>query len=116
MVTSLAPLTAARAQALMTRLFDEGEFLGPHGIRSLSAAYRGGVTLDVAGVSMSVAYDPSLLTAAPRITAWMVSPSARASSSRFKTTTAAPAPPRVPCAAASNARQCPSGEKIMHSS
>ncbi|HPV91021.1 MAG TPA: glucosidase, partial [Ornithinibacter sp.] len=29
-----------------------------HGIRSLSAAYRGGVTLDVAGVSMSVAYDP----------------------------------------------------------
>jgi hypothetical protein len=57
-VTSLAPLTAARAQALMARLFDEGEFLGPHGIRSLSAAYRGGVTLDVAGVSMSVAYDP----------------------------------------------------------
>ena len=57
-VTSLAPLTADRADALLRRLFDEGEFLGPHGIRSLSAAYRGGVTLDVAGVSMSVAYDP----------------------------------------------------------
>ena len=57
-VATLSPLTADRTEALLRRLFDEGEFLGPHGIRSLSAAYRGGVTLDVAGVSMPVAYDP----------------------------------------------------------
>jgi hypothetical protein len=43
---------------MLTRLLDESEFLSPYGIRSLSAAYRDGVTLDIAGTSMEIAYDP----------------------------------------------------------
>ena len=50
--------------------------------------------------------------ALPRMTAWMVSPSASASSSRFRTTTPAPFPSSVPAACASKARQCPSGEPM----
>jgi len=39
-------------------MLDEGEFLGAHGVRSLSAAYRDGVTMEVAGTQMSMRYDP----------------------------------------------------------
>ncbi len=53
---------------------------------------------------------PSLLVAKPRRTAWMVSPSARALESRFRTTTPAPLPSTVPRASASKARQWPSGD------
>ena len=48
--------------------------------------------------------DPSLLMALPRMTAWIVSPSASASASRFSTTTPTPVPKSVPLAAMSNGR------------
>jgi hypothetical protein len=57
-VTTLSPVPVPRLEAVLRRLLDEGEFLGPHGVRSLSAAYRDGVTLEVAGTQMSLAYDP----------------------------------------------------------
>ena len=50
--------------------------------------------------------------ALPLMTAWIVSPSARARSNRFRTTTAAPLPPTVPPASSAKARQCPSGEAM----
>src|SRR5882724_6947290 len=59
---------------------------------------------------------PSLLIAAPRITAWMVSPSACASSRRFRTTIPTPLPGTVPRAAASKGRQWPSGRSEEHTS
>ena len=39
----LALLDSDRLQRVLTRMFDEQEFLSPHGIRSLSAAYRDAV-------------------------------------------------------------------------
>jgi hypothetical protein len=45
--------------ALMRALLDEEEFLSPHGIRSLSAAHRGGVQTDLGGRSLSLAYEPA---------------------------------------------------------
>ena len=47
---------------MLSRLLDEGEFLSPYGIRSLSAAYRDGITLDIAGTSMEISYDPGEAT------------------------------------------------------
>jgi hypothetical protein len=52
--------------------------------------------------------EPSLLQAEPLMTAYTVSPSARASSRRFSTTTPAPWPETKPVAEASKARQWPS--------
>jgi hypothetical protein len=56
--------------------------------------------------------EPSLLSAEPFITARTWSPPASASASRFSTTAPTPPPGTVPAASASNARQCPSGEKM----
>ncbi len=58
---------------------------------------------------------PSLLIAEPRITAWIVSPSARARSSGLSTTTPSPLPGTVPLAWASKARQWPSRERMSPS-
>ena len=55
---------------------------------------------------------PSLLLAEPRMTARTVSPSATASSRRFRTTAPTPLPPTTPWARASKARVWPSGEAI----
>lgn len=59
---------------------------------------------------------PSWLTALARITARMRSPSARASSSRLRTTAAAPSPELIPSAAASNVRVWWWAERIPNSS
>jgi hypothetical protein len=56
--TTLSVVEPERYARLLTRLLDEEEFLAPHGIRSLSAAYRGGFTTSIAGQEMSLAYDP----------------------------------------------------------
>ncbi|MEO7235671.1 MAG: glucosidase [Lapillicoccus sp.] len=55
---TFAVVDPTRASRLFARLLDEGEFLSPHGIRSLSAAHRDGVDIDVAGMSMSLRYTP----------------------------------------------------------
>jgi hypothetical protein len=55
--TSLTPLVRERFDALLARLFDEGEFFSPHGVRSLSAAYRQGVDVAVGEESMPIRYD-----------------------------------------------------------
>jgi hypothetical protein len=59
---------------------------------------------------------PSLLRAEPRITARTRSPSRRASSRRLRATIPTPSPPTLPAAAASKARQRPSGERMLPSS
>ncbi|HEU4330738.1 MAG TPA: glucosidase, partial [Lapillicoccus sp.] len=55
---TFAVVDPTRMSRLLGRLLDEGEFLSPHGIRSLSAAHRDGLTIDVAGMSMSMRYTP----------------------------------------------------------
>ena len=49
-----------RLLRLLTRLFDEGEFLSPHGLRSLSAYHREHpYQLDVEGVRATIDYEPA---------------------------------------------------------
>jgi hypothetical protein len=49
-----------RLQRLMARLFDEGEFLSPHGLRALSAYHRDHpYVLSVEGVTASIDYEPA---------------------------------------------------------
>ena len=50
--------TRAACGGCLSRMFDEGEFLSPFGIRSLSAAYRDGYTTAVDGASMTIDYEP----------------------------------------------------------
>lgn len=56
--TTLTLVDADRLGRLLTRLLDEGEFLSPYGVRSLSAAHRDGVDVDVAGRRLSLRYVP----------------------------------------------------------
>ena len=56
---TLALVRPDRYARLLAHMLDEDEFLSPHGVRSLSAAYRGGQTIDVVGTQMSIAYDPA---------------------------------------------------------
>ncbi|XAS77915.1 glucosidase [Dermatophilaceae bacterium Sec6.4] len=55
---TIALVPSQRRTALYRRLFDEAEFLSPHGIRSLSAVYRDGFEADVDGSQMSIRYVP----------------------------------------------------------
>jgi hypothetical protein len=55
---TFAVVDPTRMSRLLTRLLDENEFLSPHGIRSLSAAHRDGLTIDVAGMTMFMRYTP----------------------------------------------------------
>lgn len=55
---SLTPVVRPRLEAILRRLFDEDEFLSPHGIRSLSASYRGGADIEVGGTTVHIQYDP----------------------------------------------------------
>jgi hypothetical protein len=49
-----------RLERLMTRLFDEGEFLSPHGLRALSAYHRQHpYELDADGVRAVIDYEPA---------------------------------------------------------
>jgi hypothetical protein len=43
---------------ILHRMFDEDEFLSPHGIRSLSATYRTPYTQEIEGQSRSIDYEP----------------------------------------------------------
>jgi len=54
-----------RLQRLMARLFDEGEFLSPYGLRALSAYHREHpYELEVNGVTASIDYEPAESTTA----------------------------------------------------
>jgi hypothetical protein len=55
---TLALLDAGRYQRVLARLLDEQEFLSPHGIRSLSAAYREGFHTEVEGRTLEITYNP----------------------------------------------------------
>ncbi len=58
MLLSLAGLD--KLVRLLTRLFDEGEFLSPHGLRALSAWHREHpYTIDVEGYQASIDYEPA---------------------------------------------------------
>jgi hypothetical protein len=54
-----------RLRGLLARLFDESEFLSPHGLRSLSAYHRDHpYQIQVEGISASVDYEPAESTTA----------------------------------------------------
>jgi hypothetical protein len=54
-----------RLERLFTKLFDESEFLSPHGLRALSAYHREHpYVLDVEGVQASIDYEPAESTTA----------------------------------------------------
>ena len=48
-----------RLRRLMARMFDEQEFLSPHGIRSLSAAYRDPYVTSINDHQMTLDYEPA---------------------------------------------------------
>jgi hypothetical protein len=55
----------ARLERLLAKLFDEGEFLSPHGLRALSAYHREHpYQLEVEGVTASIDYEPAESTTA----------------------------------------------------
>lgn len=56
--TTLALVDRARLERLLSRLLDEGEFLSPHGVRSLSAGHRDGVHVALDGRDLSLRYVP----------------------------------------------------------
>ncbi|GLZ33152.1 glucosidase [Lentzea sp. NBRC 105346] len=51
-------LDEAKVRRVLHRMFDEHEFLSPHGIRSLSAAHREGLEVIVAGQEHRMGYEP----------------------------------------------------------
>jgi hypothetical protein len=55
----LSLLDEPKIARVLARMLDEGEFLSPYGIRSLSAAYRGGATVDLDGMSVTIGYEPA---------------------------------------------------------
>ncbi|CAN5661969.1 glucosidase [soil metagenome] len=56
---TLSLLDRDRVARILARLLDEAEFLSPHGVRSLSAAYRDPFVVQVDGHPMSIAYLPA---------------------------------------------------------
>ena len=56
--TTLSLLSVEQVQRILARLLDEGEFLSPFGIRSLSAAYRDGATVALDGRDLAIRYVP----------------------------------------------------------
>ncbi len=62
--STLMLLDPGRHGRLLTRLLDEGEFLSPFGIRSLSAAYRVPARVELLGQDLEIAYLPGESTSA----------------------------------------------------
>lgn len=58
-VRTLSMVSQDQLGALLAYLLDEGEFLAPHGIRSLSAAHRDGVSVHLDGADLSLRYEPA---------------------------------------------------------
>jgi hypothetical protein len=56
--TQLSLLNEPRLKRVLSRMFDEQEFLSPYGIRSLSASYRTPFTTTIDGQQVSIDYEP----------------------------------------------------------
>ncbi|UVS82611.1 MGH1-like glycoside hydrolase domain-containing protein [Actinokineospora sp. UTMC 2448] len=54
----LSLLDVRKLQRVLKRMFDEDEFLAPHGIRSLSATHRDGVDVHIDGWPHRIQYEP----------------------------------------------------------
>jgi hypothetical protein len=54
----LSLLDSAGLRRVLGRMFDEDEFLSPHGIRSLSATYRTPYSQEINGESRTIDYEP----------------------------------------------------------
>ncbi|ATE57797.1 glucosidase [Actinosynnema pretiosum] len=54
----LSLLDERKLRLVLTRMLDEGEFLSPHGIRSLSAAHREGLEVQIADQEHRMGYEP----------------------------------------------------------
>lgn len=54
----LSLLDEDKLRRVLTRMLDEAEFLSPYGIRSMSAAHRDGLLVEVAGEQHWVRYEP----------------------------------------------------------
>jgi hypothetical protein len=54
----LSLLDVAGLRRILVRMFDEQEFLSPHGVRSLSAAYRTSYTQEINGEIRTIDYEP----------------------------------------------------------
>ncbi len=54
----LSLLDEGKLRRVLSRMLDEAEFLSPHGIRSMSAAHRDGLHVEVAGRHHWVGYEP----------------------------------------------------------
>jgi hypothetical protein len=55
----LSLLDEPKIARVLSRMLDESEFLSPYGVRSLSAAYRGGAQIQVDGTSLAIDYEPA---------------------------------------------------------
>ncbi len=58
-IRTLSAIDQKQWSHLVGYLLDETEFLSRYGVRSLSAAHRAGVTVQVEGVELSLAYEPA---------------------------------------------------------
>jgi hypothetical protein len=54
----LSLLDEDKVRRVLARMLDEAEFLSPHGIRSMSAAHRDGLAVEIAGQHHGVGYEP----------------------------------------------------------
>ncbi|MDO5740119.1 MAG: glucosidase [Ornithinimicrobium sp.] len=55
---TLSMVDKGQWMAIVRRMLDEGEFLSPYGLRSLSAAHRDGLEVTIEGQDLSLAYVP----------------------------------------------------------
>jgi glycogen debranching enzyme len=51
-------LDKGKLRRVLGRMLDEAEFLSPYGIRSMSAAHRDGLAVEIAGQHHGVGYEP----------------------------------------------------------
>ncbi|USQ78682.1 MGH1-like glycoside hydrolase domain-containing protein [Ornithinimicrobium faecis] len=58
-IRTLSMISQEQLTSLVGYLLDEEEFLAPHGIRSLSAAHRDGITVRVGGDDLGLRYEPA---------------------------------------------------------
>lgn len=54
----LSLLDEGKLRRVLARMLDEAEFLSPYGIRSMSAAHRDGLAVEIAGEHHGVGYEP----------------------------------------------------------